>query len=106
MHDLAAGPAFLGRQLPPLQRQASPLLSIQLDAGLTGGRREGLLENQNLLAEVVDPPGHPLVDRVCDQRDDKLKRHGKHQVGRRLLAIGRIFFKPAVVGESCDNQRR
>src|ERR1019366_3621632 len=94
-HDLAAGPALLGRQLLALQRQAAPLLGAQLNPGFARRRRKGLLENQNLLPQVVDPPCHPLVDRVRDHRDDELERHREHQVAPRLPAICRIF-KPAV----------
>jgi len=51
----------------------------QIDPGLAGRRRKGLLENPNLLLQVVDPPCHPLVDRVRDRRDDELERHRVHR---------------------------
>src|SRR5260370_34408651 len=63
----------------------------QIDPGPAGRRGKGLLENPNLLLQVVDPPCHPLVDRVRDHRDDELKRRREHRIGPRLPAPRRLF---------------
>jgi len=94
-HDLAADSAFLGSQLLAFERQAAPLLGGKSDPALPGRRRKSLLEDPNLLVQVVDPPRHPLMDRVRDHRDDELERRREHWSAPRLPA-DRCTFKSAI----------
>jgi hypothetical protein len=47
-------------------------------------------------------PSHPLVDRVCDHRDDELQCCWEHRIGPRLLARRRFepAFAPQIVRQS------
>jgi len=59
---LAAGLALRGGQVLALEHQAAALLGAEVDPHLAGCRRQGLLENANLLLHVVEAPHHPFVD--------------------------------------------
>src|ERR1019366_7662509 len=98
-HDLAAAPAFLGRQLLALQRQAASVLGAEVDPRLAGCRREGFLENADFLLQVVELPRHPLVDRVRDHREDELEGRRQHRGEPRLPVLGRLF-KPTRLARS------
>jgi hypothetical protein len=86
----------LGRQRLALERQSSSLLGGERDPGLAGRRRECLLEDADLLVQVLDPARHPLVDRVCEHRDDELDGHREHRSAARMPAErGKLQSVPA-----------
>jgi uncharacterized protein (DUF2342 family) len=76
-----------------LERQPPSLVVGERDPGPTGLRQEDLLEDANLLMELLDPAGHPLVDCVGNHRDEKLNRHWEHRRAHRMPAE-RTDFQP------------
>jgi hypothetical protein len=49
--------------------------------------RVGAFRSANLFSQIVDPSGHPFVDRVRNLRDEKLEGRRQHRGGRRLPRI-------------------
>ena len=78
LHNLAAFPAFLRGQRLASHRQATTLLRRERDPSAAGDRDEDILQNPDLFLRVVQLALHPLVDRACDHRDEKLERRREH----------------------------
>jgi hypothetical protein len=94
----AAGPALFRGQSFALEGQATSLLGVEVDPRPAGCRRKGLFENANFFSQIIDPPRHPIVDRVRNHRNEKLEGRpaasGRTQIARTHRPASSLCLPP------------